>query len=354
MVFDGMNYSTAPRRALPTVVDVARRAGVSTATVDRVLNRRCKVRPATAQRVIAAAAELGYLVADADFGDSTQAPLRLLFLLPDGPNRFLALLARTIVAARAQFDAMALRPTVETIDGFRPDLLAQRLRRAAREVDGVVFMALEHPLVRDAVDYLASHGVPTVTIISDIAGSHRLAFIGLDNRAVGRTVGYLMGRFIGQRPAKVAMIAGSLSYRAHEEREMGFMHLFQEMFAQTEVLGVREGYDDPERNYRQTRMVLARHGDLAGIYCIGGAPEGVGKALKEARQDQKVVLIGHGLTPESRAMLLDGTMDAVITQNPDLTMMNCVSVFLNLRAGRPALDGISPMRGEIVFRENLP
>lgn len=44
-----------------TIYDVAARAGVSEATVSRVLNRQTSVRPATAQRVLDAAAELGYV-----------------------------------------------------------------------------------------------------------------------------------------------------------------------------------------------------------------------------------------------------------------------------------------------------
>ncbi len=52
------------------------------------------------------------------------------------------------------------------------------------------------------------------------------------------------------------MIAGSLSYRAHEEREMGFLHLFEELFPAIKVVGLREGHDDADRNYRQTRMLL--------------------------------------------------------------------------------------------------
>ena len=77
---------------------------------------------------------------------------------------------------------------------------------------------------------LAERGVPTVTLISDILNARRAAYVGLDNRSAGRTAGYLIARFIGPRPAKVAMIAGSLSYRAHEEREMGFLHVFEELF----------------------------------------------------------------------------------------------------------------------------
>ena len=48
---------------LSRIVDVARRAGVSTATVDRVLNRRPGVRAITVQRVLSAASELDYMSA---------------------------------------------------------------------------------------------------------------------------------------------------------------------------------------------------------------------------------------------------------------------------------------------------
>jgi LacI family transcriptional regulator len=71
------------------IADVARLAGVSLATVDRVLNQRPGVRAATVQRVLKAAAELGYVM-DGALPASAPKPLRLAFLLPAGTNRFLA------------------------------------------------------------------------------------------------------------------------------------------------------------------------------------------------------------------------------------------------------------------------
>ena len=47
-------------------------------------------------------------------------------------------------------------------------------------------------------------------------------------------------------------------------------------------------------------------------------------------------------------------MDAVITQNQLNTMMSCVAIFNNLRAGRSAMHGIEAPRSEIIFRENIP
>ena len=347
-----MAKSPRSGRKIPRLADVAQRAGVSTATADRVLNRRPGVRFTTVQRVLQAAGELDYILPGGAPPPAALKPLRLAYLLPAGTNRFLGLLGRLIGSSQDRFAALNMRARVEFIDGFKPELLAHHLRKAARDVDGIAFMALEHPAVREAVNDLADRGIPTVTLISDIANTRRTAYVGLDNRSAGRTAGYLIARFIGQRPAKVAMIAGSLSYRAHEERETGFLHLFEEMFPAIQVVGLREGLDDEVRNYRQTKVLLAQHPDLAGLYNIGGGAEGIAKALREAgRRD--VVFVGHGLTPETRALLIEGVMDAVITQDPHSAMMDCAMIMGNLRAGRTELFGIQRPRGEIVLRENL-
>lgn len=341
------------RRRMARIDDVARLAGVSTATVDRVLNQRPGVRAVTVQRVLKAASELGYVLGPG-LPAGALKPLRLAFLLPAGSNRFLTMLGRQIAGSGDQLASFNMRARVDYIESFKPELLAQHLRKIGRDVDGVAFMALEHPMVREAVDWLAERGIPAITLISDIANTRRVAYVGLDNRSAGRTAGYIIARFIGPKPAKVAMIAGSLSYRAHEEREMGFLHLFQELFPAIEVVGLREGHDEEARNYRQTKMLLAQHPDLAGIYNIGGGPEGIARALKEAGRQNEVVFVGHGLTPETRALLVEGAMDAVITQNPQAALMDCVSIFANLRAGRPASQGVERPRTEIILRENLP
>ncbi len=339
-------------RNLPTLADVASRAGVSTATTDRALNGRPGIRPTTLRRVLQAASELGYVTNVTE--RAVEKPLRLAFLLPSGDNSFVGLLSRFINRSQEQSAAFNMRARVERIERFRPELLAQELKRIGREVDGIAFMALEHPTVREAVNALAERGVPTVTLISDIANAARSAYVGLDNRSAGRTAAYLIARFIGPRAAKVAMIAGSLSYRAHEEREMGFLHLFQELYPAIEVVGLREGHDDEAKNYRQTKTLLARYPELAGIYNIGGGPEGIARALKEVGRQKEVAFIGHGLTPETRALLIEEAIDAVITQNPQATLADCIAIFANLRGGRPALYGIERPRSEIIVRENLP
>jgi LacI family transcriptional regulator len=338
--------------------EVAQRAQVSLATVDRVLHGRSGVRAATVQRVMQAASDVGYLVPGHAAAADAPRPLRLSFLIPEGSNRFLRMLGDVIGYSQEHWAPFNVRCQAEFIEAFDPEALARQLLRHGKKSDGVAFMALEHPVVREAVAQLADEGVPTVTLISDLSNSRRAAYVGLDNRAAGRTAAYLIARFMGPQAhgkhAKVAMIAGSLSYRAHEEREAGFLHLFQEQCPGVVVVGLREGHDDAEKNYRQARALFEQHGDLAGLYNIGGGAEGIGRAIHEARLARKPVFIGHGLTPDTRALLIDGTLDAVITQNPQGAVMNCVRIFANLRDGREPTSGVEQVRSQVIFRENLP
>jgi|SRR5271165_5640085 len=348
-----------PSRRKANISDLARDAGVSTATVDRVLNRRGGVRLPTIHRVLSAAGRLGYQLPPDLLAGYQPPPMRLAFVLPEGANRYLQMMAQTVSQSAEEMKPHNVDCRPALVTSFNPKALADRLRSLASDYDGVAFMALEHPLVREAAAALHADGVHVLTLISDLSNSARTAFVGMDNRAAGRTAGLLLGRFIGAaHPSgtKVAMFAGSLSYRGHEEREMGFRHILAENFPTLEVIGLREGQDDPERNYSQARALLDQYPDLVGIYNVGGASEGIARALAEVDRSrpQRVALVGHGLTPDTRAHLVDGSIDAIINVAPETLMRSAVRIFCNLRDGRAAVSGVDPIPIGIFLRENLP
>jgi LacI family transcriptional regulator len=135
---------------------------------------------------------------------------------------------------------------------------------------------------------------------------------------------------------------------------MGFLRLMHAQFPQLQVVGAREGRDDAETNYRLARTLLKQHPDLVGLYNLGGGAEGVGHALQERRGSERTVFVAHGLTPDTRALLIDGTLVAVINQHPQTMVLNTVRVFTNLRDGRSATVGVEPVRISIMLRENPP
>jgi LacI family transcriptional regulator len=344
-------------RRKTNIGDLAKEAGVSTATVDRVINRRGGVRLPTVHRVLNAAERLGYQLPTDILANTRPEPMRLAFVLPMGANRYLQMLAETIGRSAEEMKPLNVECQVDLVTSFNPKALADRLNSLAGEFDGVAFMALEHPLVREAVAALDAEDMFVLTLISDLSNSARAAFVGMDNRAAGRTAGLLLGRFIGapdEAHNKVAMFAGSLSYRGHEEREMGFRHILAESFPWLEVIGLREGRDDPASNFLQAQTLLQQNPDLIGIYNVGGASEGIARALVQAKRERRVAFIGHGLTRETRTLLVDGHIDAIINVAPETLMRSAVRIFCNLRDGRPSASGVDPIPIGIFLSENLP
>lgn len=332
-----------------TLVDVALEAGVSSATVDRVLHGRSGVKSRTRHAVLDAARRLGYIASDAASVPSPEI-VQLDFVLPAGSNSFMRRLAAEL---RSQ---SAVRPDIDgrmhLVEGFNPHTLAAKLGQLEGRSKGVAIIAIDHPTVRDAIRGLARSGVPVVTLVSDIHHVPRIGYVGIDNRTAGRLAGYLMSRFLKQGNNKVALFAGSVSYRGHEEREMGFRHIVSEHPDQLEVVGFSEIQDDDERAYAAAREHLKRHGDLSAIYNVGAGNRGIARALEESGREQEVVFIGHDLTEYTKEYLLSGVMDVVIDQNPRVEAREVLEQLSRISRGLPW--SANPLRTQVILRENIP
>lgn len=327
----------------PRVAEVAAKAGVSTATVDRVINGRGGVHPKTAARVEEAVRAI------ADRRPHSAAPVvpgPFDIFLPASSGRSTEVLAEQIAATAAGLD---IRVAVATVERFNAEALAERLSACLhRACGGVAVQGIDHPIVRDAVQELTRAGIPVVTLCSDVAGVDRLAYIGIDNRAAGRASGFLMGRFC-RGPGKLAVVWGGQLYRSHEERETGFRAVLRHEHPGLQILEMVDGADDVDLNFERVRELIARQPDLLGIYCVGGGQKGVAAALEAAGRGQSIVMIGHNFNDETKPFLLSGTMDAVIHQD----MARIAATALDCLVWRRPLGPGTGIPVEIITRENL-
>ena len=337
---------------LPTLTEIARAAGVSAATVDRVMNARDGVRVPTRAHVLAVALRLGHPGPPADIAPfATPRPVRIALLLPQGTNAFIRELAEQ--AHRQATHLPGVTVEVETLAGFDPAVLSARIAALQGKVDGVALVAIDHPLVREALMATIRAGTHVVTLASDIHNLPRLAYVGIDNAQAGRLAGYMVGRFLGKsRPAKVALFAGSLAYRGHQEREMGFRQIMAEEFPRFTIADLREVQESREKAYVETLALLDRQPDLAAIYNAGGATAGIARALKDRGRSADMVFVAHEALAANKALLLDGTLDAVIDQNPRVEVRETLAALVCASRGIP--HTLNPPRLQIVFRENLP
>lgn len=346
-----MNRIGANRRA--TVHDVARTAGVSLATVDRVLNGRPGVRAATVEKVEAAIAAIGF---QRDLSASLLARARdlaLTFIIPDGSNEFMASLADAV--ARRESQALSERMRIQTlrVRALDGDALARSLDGLhPRNCDCAIIVASEEASVLAAVDSASRRGVAVMTLVSDLPNSLRRHFIGIDNDAAGRTAASLLGRFLPMG-GKVAVIAGSLHLRDHSDRLQGFRACLAAEFPQMQLIGPVEGHDERPETETIVSELLRQHPDLAGLYNLGAGNAGLVASLETLGRAGQIRVIAHELTEPTRQGLRSGAIDVVLDQNPDGEIREAIAAARSLALGANGSTVMAAIEIGIFLRDNL-
>ncbi|MFG6489119.1 LacI family DNA-binding transcriptional regulator [Roseateles sp. BYS78W] len=334
--------------------DVAREAGVSLATVDRALNQRPGVSTRTLLRVQEALQRLALQ------NEPTMAPQPrggswlLCFLLPSGQNSFVEQLREALRALTPWLTEQHARVEVRTTDAFSPAAASAAVRRLRGQYDAVVLMLEDHPLVRESVDRMAGDGTCIVTLVSDIDSRARNYFVGIDNRAAGRTAATLLGRSLAGRSGPVGIVMGSHALHDHAERLQGFREVMAAEHPALTLLPPLECKDRPEAAQPLVAALLAERPDLAGLYSIGAGNDGIYAALRDSGAAGWVSWVCHELTPQTRAALLDGTASAVIGQSAAQEAQVACRLALSRLTRQRSPETDAPIRIEIYLKDNLP
>jgi LacI family transcriptional regulator len=327
---------------------------VSIATVDRVVNRRPGVRAVTIAKVETAIRELNYQPDRIAARLARSREYRFSFILPERTGNFFEQIAREVRMMAERMVPERVSITARRVDVFNGELLAETLDSIGHDVDGVAVVALDHPAVREAINALSARGVSVVTLVSDVPGSKRVHYAGIDNSSAGRTAANLMGRFLRGLSGKVGLIAGSLALRDHIERQFGFEQVMAHEFPSLSVLPVRESRDDWQKLEEITAQLLAEHPDMVGLYNVGGGTRGIISALEAAGRAKDIVFIAHELTEPTRRGLIRGTVDAVINQDAGHEVRSAVRVLIAKADNVPLIESQERIRIDIFLRDNLP
>jgi LacI family transcriptional regulator len=338
-----------------TIADIARQAGVGTATVDRVLNRRPGVNAETVQRVLQVVAALG---APPQRGRPRIGEnFRFAFVLPADAAPFNELVDRLIAQAAGEFRHQHITEVTHRIDSSDASSFAAELAHLS-ECDGVAVMAPDLPPVKLAINELVRTGVHVVTLFSDVAGSMREAHIGADNRAAGRTAGLLLGRMAHGSGRDTLLLSSQATRLSGQiERRIGFAQVIEERFPK---LKVQRTPDLPASDSGACRALLrflrsdsVETARLAGIYNVGSGSAGVARALESLGLGNSVSAVAHDFTDEHRALLGADGLAYVLHQDIHYCISAAARVLRALCENmRGALNVVQP-RVEILTAENL-
>lgn len=338
----------------PTTKDLAKAAGVSLATVDRVLNKRPGVRKKTVEAVTKAIEEIGFVrnLSAANLAKSRQ--YRFRFLLPRRGDLFIAELRDRIFETNIGLAAEGMEITHQEISQVDPHLIAKTLLKIRRdEVDGIALMAPESPQVRDAAIRLQEKGVHVVHLISGQQKLSDMDFVGIDNHAAGATAARLIGRFVCGRQGKVMVVSETMNARDSLERRRGFDQVLTRDYPNLTALPSLETHGDEARSYEIISNMINNSPDIVATYVMSSEARLPLNAVAQKTDPQTLTIIAHELTDRTREALVSGEVDAVIAQDSGHLVRSSVRLLRARCDKREIMKSQEQIRIEILIQENL-
>lgn len=244
-------------QSIVTLRDVARAAQVHPGTASRALNpsTRSQVKVETAERVLHAAAELGYRVNPIARSLRTSRSLTVGVLIPDLTNPFYPPIVRGIEDELSGGSYVALVANTDN-DSAKEKRVLQTLRE--RQVDGLIVMTAKrkHPLLVE----VAASGIPMVLVSRDVDG---LAVSGVmldDEEAMQLAVGAL--RDLGHR--RIGHVSGPRTVSTAVHRRQGFVRATKRV-ADVSTVIVESAQFSIEAGEVACGQLLDEHPDVTGI-----------------------------------------------------------------------------------------
>jgi len=263
-------------KAGPTSIGaVARIAGVSTATVSRILNGKTgKASPETIARVMQVVAETGYRPSSAGQALRRRESRLVALIASNLANPIMSAIAASVeVALRHRGQVMVLCDSHD-----RPDLQDEYLREMkAHAVRGFVLLgAVRSP----ALEAMLGEGEPLVFVNRSNPYGTTAPFVGIDNRQAGADVADLFAR-LGFR--RVLVIHASLDSSATRDRVDGFAATFRRRTGLIPVLAGGQSGEHLELGHDCLTEYLRTTGRAPdAVFCLSDLiAYGAARALKD-------------------------------------------------------------------------
>lgn len=323
--------------------EIAEQAGLSTATVDRVLHGRPGVRAGTVAEVRRAIADLDRQADQVRVAGRTF----LIDLVMLAPRRFSKAVRAALEAELPNLRPAVVRVRFHLVQEGEPSDLARTLERI-RGSHGVILKAPDDAVLVAAIAQLETRDIPVVTLVTDLPGSRRIAHAGIDDRAAGATAAYLLTA-VAPEPAGVLVTLSRSSFRGEEEREAGFRA----------VLGDRPVHEITDTDGLDAGMfaaaltALRAHEHIDSVYSPGGGNRSILAAFDRLGRAPRA-FVAHDLDEDNVALLRRHRLTAVLHHDLGDDLRRACRAILQARGALPGRPVTRPSQIQVITPYNEP
>ncbi|WP_163536434.1 LacI family DNA-binding transcriptional regulator [Gracilibacillus sp. YIM 98692] len=297
---------------------IAEELGMSTATVDRVLNNRKGVSDKTIQKVRDKAKELGYRPNRAAKFMSTQRLIHVAFILPVVPDYFWRELDKEIKKASYMYEDFGFHIEVHRVHTIPENEQLLYLENLIQEgkYDAIAIAPHDADPFVDLINQAVEADIPVFTVNTDVPNSNRIAYVGSNYFDAGYLAAELISLF-KENLRSITLIRDSEDTYQMTHKERGFFAYFKEhnldveiqtlyfsQSAYTDRRHIKEVMEKETEQLKKTDAVYVASGILGEIENYWSS------------WSKKHIIIGHDINQEIYHAMKQGVVTATICQDP--------------------------------------
>jgi len=342
---------------MATMKEIAKLAGVSRGTVDRVLNNRGSVNQETEKSIREIAKSLNYSPNIAGKNLAVRKKKLkfgfILFATADSNNFF----ADVVYGIKDRAAALSDFGVSVEICESGMDHPNQQIKSIDEliglGINGLAITPMNDPIVAKKLKELSESGIPVVTSNSDLKDCGRLAYVGSNYYKSGETAAGLMN-LITNGTAKIGIISGSAHVLCHSERVAGFTDCIASSFPNLVIVNNVVNNDNDEVSFKVTHDMLEKNPEIDALYLTAAGVSGACRAVSGLGLAGKLSIVSFDATPSTCKLLRDGVITATIAQQPRIQGAMPLDILLDyLGMGTLPEKELNYTEIEIIIKESL-
>lgn len=184
-----------------------------------------------------------------------------------------------------------------------------------RRPDAIVLAASDYEALGQVTDQTSYYNIPVISMDSEVASTKVKTYVGTNNYEAGQAAAKRLSELTGGR-GEIGIINFVKGARSTDEREEGFLD-YMARFPEIQVMDIVYSGSDETLAYDLTSKMLQLHPRLNGIVSLSAESSiGAGLAVEDMGYSGIVNMIAFDNPSEMLELLQDGTIQAMVVQNP--------------------------------------
>jgi LacI family transcriptional regulator len=339
-----------------TVREIAELTGVSIGTVDRVLHKRGRVLAATREKIEAIIEKHQFIPNPIARQLKRNKPYRFCALIPrrDQDAGYWGQAIAGIERAASEVKSLGVETKIIEYDRYNPAAFLKISDSVCEgKPDGLLFAPILPKMTRPFIEKCSKLKIPFVFIDTDMPGTSPLSVILQDPFSGGYLAGRLFHLFAGDVLEPVVVLdAHTEDYNIISRRE-GFLSYAQKHGFPI-IVQEHSDYGGLEISTEDINRFLKRHRRLSGIIITNSLAHKAAEAVISKRGKMRPILIGYDLIPENRRLLLEGRIDAIISQRPEEQGREALNTLFHSVALGQKVEPRRDIPLDVYIQENTP